>query len=414
MNLKRLSLYLTLLVLPGVLVAQNTDSYIPAKTVYADSAFTAKAFPLLNALLNMPAGEQTTPSVKKTEDAQTRRVAKALKQCKDVSCYADALQWTSGEIKSVGDELVASYQQSEAYKSVVRQLREKGSYALYENMADTAYLRHAWNDVAKGIHRIFRVYIKGEKPHYAKIDSISFAAGDVEFKNQLKEYLSKISSQNPGEHFFDLPLKAATGVLAINGRSEATNYEPLNGGMNREPYERISKTDFSAYPYSVLIIPGLGPEEPGMALEPRGAKRAEEGAAKWRKGLAPFIVVTGGNVHPFKTPFNEAEEMKKYMVRELGIPADVIFIEPHARHTTTNIRNTTRMIYRFGIPANKPVLITTDVNQSTYITQRMDKNAMRDLGYLPYDRLRKVTDQETEFYPTWKAMQADPSDPLDP
>lgn len=384
-----------------------------AKSFYADSIQTAKTFPLLHLLQNR-VSRNVDPVFGKIKADQQKRITKALQECRDVSCYADALRWTDKEIQSAGDEFVALYLEKENYKDICRELRAEGRYALYESLADTAYLRHAWNDAAKGINRIFNVYIKGEKPHYVKIDSISFAEGDVEYKRKLKITLSGINRADGTGPFFILPLKAALEVLALNERREAINYEPLKGGLNQEPFEKIISTNFSVYPYSIILIPGLGPEEPGMALEPRGAKRAREGAERWSKGLAPFIVVSGGNVHPFKTPFNEAEEMKKYMVRELGIPSGVIFIEPHARHTTTNLRNTSRLIYRFGIPANKPVLIVTDESQSTYIIQRMDKNAIRDLGYEPYDRLRKVTEQETEFYPTWKSMHADPFDPLDP
>lgn len=106
--------------------------------------------------------------------------------------------------------------------------------------------------------------------------------------------------------------------------------------------------------------------------------------------------------------------MKKYIVEQLGVPADAVFIEPHARHTTTNIRNTCRMIYDFQIPDNKPVLVVTDSSQANYIAGRMSNTSMRDLGYLPYQQLKLLNDNEVEFYPVKMAMQPDPGDPLDP
>ena len=106
--------------------------------------------------------------------------------------------------------------------------------------------------------------------------------------------------------------------------------------------------------------------------------------------------------------------MKKYLIEELNVPEDVVFIEPDARHTTTNLRNASRIIYHFGIPANKPVLIVTDKSQSSYINSGMAKTSMRDLGYLPYKNLKKISETETEFYPNWESMQVDPFDPLDP
>jgi uncharacterized SAM-binding protein YcdF (DUF218 family) len=55
---------------------------------------------------------------------------------------------------------------------------------------------------------------------------------------------------------------------------------------------------------------------------------------KYKEGVAPFIVVTGGKVYPFKTRNVEAYHMKQYLINEFEIPEDQIIIEPHARHTT--------------------------------------------------------------------------------
>lgn len=415
--IKHLKLYFNFLLIGSLLIGFGPSVHAQnAKAAFKDSVLTAKNFPLLSMLKENGIGAVGENKVlKNIRSAQRLRTAKALKSCSSVSCYADALKWTETEINTLGSELIGLYQKDRSFQETVRKLRQQGSYALYDSAADTALVRSAWNDAAKGINRIFDVYIKGEKPRYAKIDSISFKPGDAEFKNQLQSSLKSLTEEKHKTLFFQLPLQAALKVLEINGRDEAARYEPLNGGLNQRPYEKIKSTDFAAYPYSLILIPGLGPEVPGMALEPRGAERCKEGAAQWKKGLAPFIVVSGGNVHPFQTPFNEAEEMKKYMVEELNIPAEVIFIEPHARHTTTNLRNTSRIIYRFGIPAAKPVLIVTDASQSSYITTgRMGKTAVRDFGYEPYKDLKKITDEETEFYPVWNSMQADPFDPLDP
>ena len=79
-------------------------------------------------------------------------------------------------------------------------------------------------------------------------------------------------------------------------------------------------------------------------------------ALQYAKGVAPFIVTSGGKVHPYKTKFCEATEMKRYLVEKLHIPANAIIVDPHARHTTTNMRNAARLIYRYGIPLIKPAL----------------------------------------------------------
>ena len=328
---------------------------------------------------------------------QASRTENALQTCKSVSCYAEAMKWTSNEITEMGAEL----------------LKINGKSGVFG--ADNDALKKSWNNAANGINRIFDVYLAGKAPRYVKIDSISFKPGDEAFKNQVTELAHNLLGQkNVKDLFFEFPVNAAIGLLKINGRDEAARYEPLNADLNERPFSKIKSTNWNNYKYSIILIPGLGPEEPGVALDPKGAKRCEEGAKRYRNGLAPFIVVSGGQVHPFKTPFNEAVEMKKYLVEKLGIPDEAVFIEPHARHTTTNIRNASRMIYNFGMPDGKPVLIVTDNSQTTYIVQRMEKTAIRDLGYVPYEKLNRISVEETEFYPVKTSLDRDPSDPLDP
>jgi hypothetical protein len=42
-----------------------------------------------------------------------------------------------------------------------------------------------------------------------------------------------------------------------------------------------------------------------------------------------------------------------------GIPANAIIVDPHARHTTTKMRNAARLIYRYGMPFSAKALVTT-------------------------------------------------------
>jgi hypothetical protein len=125
-------------------------------------------------------------------------------------------------------------------------------------------------------------------------------------------------------------------------------------------------------------------------------------------------VVSGGHVHPAKTPYCEALEMKKYLVNIHHIPAADIIIEPHARHTTTNLRNTNRIIYRFAIPSNKPVLIVTDAAQNGYITGSMQAKVVKELGYVPFTSIKKLSATETEYLPSKNSLHINSTDPLDP
>jgi hypothetical protein len=350
------------------------------------------------------------------QSIQLKRLTQALSQCTNVGCYTAALKWQPEDIKIIGNELAKLYHTNKIFRGSIVQLYKNGSYQITGHQADTALLRKAWNDEAKGINHILEVYFSGVKPYYAKIDSISFKQDDQLFFNNVRYALQHIlnDKKNDSHLFFSTSLYAAMTALRLNGRNEAARYMPLNAGVNKVPNQQIKTTNWAKYPYSVILIPGLGPETSGLNLDPNGALRCAAGAERFRKGMAPFIVVSGGHVHPFKTPFNEAIEMKKYLVEKLGIPSNAVFIEPHARHTTTNLRNVNRIIYNFKIPAIKPVLIVTDSSQTTYMDKGMAKVALRDLGYTPYSKLKKLNNQETIYYPNWESLQVNANDPLDP
>lgn len=409
-----LSIYFLLIAGNFSSLAQQPDF---VKPLNVDSILTVKNFPLLS-LLQQNTGLKHLISMdeafQKMVREQHRRANNALDTCQDPSCYAESLQWTSAETHAAGSELIKIYRKSKALKAMVVHLKKEGSYNLYSTLPDTAFLRHAWNDAAQGTNYILAVYLKGEKPTYAKIDAISFGKGDTLFKKEVQDSMDSELQQKSEKLFFDVSLEMAIDALKINGRDECARYVPLKDGLNHLPYSNIQNKDWKSYKYSMILVPGLGPETPAVSLDPGGAKRCEEAVKRFHKGLAPFIVVSGGHVHPNKTPFCEAVEMKKYLVDKLNVPDSVVFIEPHARHTTTNIRNVSRMIFNFGIPSNMPVLIVTDSSQNNYIVKGMTKTALRDLGYIPYEKIKKLNDQEVEFYPTKNSLQVNPLDPLDP
>ena len=129
----------------------------------------------------------------------------------------------------------------------------------------------------------------------------------------------------------------------------------------------MAGTAWARFPYAAILVPGSGPERPGVALDSVGAVRCRLAAARYRAGQAPLVVVSGGHVHPFQTPYCEAVKMRKYLVDTLGLPAAAVFIEPPARHTTTNLRNTARLLAAVGGPPTQPLLIVSDAAQSRYI-----------------------------------------------
>ncbi|MBN1830665.1 MAG: YdcF family protein [Deltaproteobacteria bacterium] len=296
---------------------------------------------------------------------------------------------------------------------MISKLRASGHYNVYASSPDAEFVKALWNSVSGGITRILDVYIKGENPFYAAIDSISFPADDRNFLADVKNMLADELRDMDGKAFYEVPVNVSISALLMNQRDEAARYEPLDKGINKTAIEGIKHVNWDNYQYSVILVPGQGPEKDGVSIDPQSIVRCELASDYYRAGAAPFMVVSGGHVHPNKTPFCEAIEMKKYMTGKLNIPEHVIFVEPHARHTTTNMRNTARMIYRFNMPDDKKILIVTDPVQNTYIDM-MENRFMTELGCVPYRDLKKLTANTSEYFPDRNALQCNPMDPLDP
>ncbi len=273
-----------------------------------------------------------------------------------------------------------------------------------------------WEGAAAGMNRIFDVYGLGAVPRYPAIDAVSFDVKSPNYARML-EVIRGVMSEEPDGHpqFFHAPLRFALELLRANWRDEAGRFEPMELGENRAAFERAKTVEWSRYKYSAIVVPGSGTDRPGQAMSPWGKARVTLAARRYKAGLAPFLIVSGGNVHPAQTPYCEAIEMKKALMAEYGIPAEAILIEPHARHTTTNLRNAARLLWRYGFPWEKTALITTDQGQSAYIeAPAFGQRCRAEIGHLPYEGLKRISQFDLEFRPRLDALQTDPLEPLDP
>ncbi|WP_165699363.1 YdcF family protein [Hymenobacter jejuensis] len=385
-----------------------------------DSVIVAKTFPLLSLFETHPAlrrALQTDPELQRISRRQAERTYQALRKGPpEPQRYADSLAWNPQEIQVVGKYLVNKYlHNNELHAALAPVLAKTGRYPVYADRPDTAVLRLAWRDAALGLNRIVRVYFGNAVPRYPAIDSSSFRRHDAAFAKQVRADLRPLSrkARRHSDGYYTLPLQAALLALRLNQRDEAARYEPLEAGLNQAPRAAVATTAWVRYPYSLILVPGHGPEETGVALDTLGAYRCRLAAASFRKGQAPFIMVSGGHVHPNKTPYCEAVEMKRYLVEKLGLPDAAVLIEPHARHTTTNLRNAVRMLYNFGMPTDRPVLTVTDAAQSRSIVA-MAERCKQEFGYVPYRDMQRLSDEESVCFPVPEARQPDPYDPLDP
>lgn len=151
-----------------------------------------------------------------------------------------------------------------------------------------------------------------------------------------------------------------------------------------------------------------------LCFAAEGMLRCRLAAVQYNKGVAPFIVVSGGKVHPYKTIYSEALEMKKFLIEKLNIPENVIIMEPHARHTTTNMRNCARLIFRYGMPIDKPCISTTTAGQSMMITTTLAARCQKELNEVPFKAGKRLSETEAEFIPVIDALHINPAEPLDP
>jgi hypothetical protein len=210
-------------------------------------------------------------------------------------------------------------------------------------------------------------------------------------------------------------MRFALGLLDNNSRDEAGRLEPMEAGENAAAYRHIRTIDWQKYPFTAIVVLGSGTDRPNLAMSPYGKLRTAIAAKRWKEEKAPFILVSGGYVHPMQTPYCEALEMKKALMKDYGIPENAILIDPHARHTTTNVRNAARIIYRYGIPTDRPALITSDNGQSASVEAPAFKTrCLAELGYEPYKNLKRYSLFDLEFLPNLESLQIDPLDPLDP
>jgi hypothetical protein len=397
---------LTLLCSAAALLAQNRAP-VALRSPVADKNF------YLLGQLSIAARTQIESDAALTRLAREKReaLAHAASECElDIPCHTRALEWTNGEIETVAGRM------KELSAVLERPLRESGMYQRYQALSGPELLASAWRDAARGINGVIATYGEGKPPRYPEIDSVSFDTKSENYPRLIHTILAVLDDQlGPHELFFTPSLRFAMELLAANNRDEAGRHEPLEAGENRAAFQAIGAIRWAEYPYSAIVVPGAGGDRAGIALSAAGRLRIELAAQRYRDRKAPLILVSGGYVHPNQTPFNEAIEMKRVLIAEFGVPAEAILIDPHARHTTTNMRNAARILYRYGVPFEKTALVTTDQYQSSYIEGAIfAERCRKELGYLPYELGKRISPFDQEFRPTVDSLYSDSSDPLDP
>lgn len=374
-------------------------------------------FPLLEFISNSPDYRQAladNASIRAVIQARTARISNAQSTCTaDTQCLLGAWLWKEDEIATVGKALAGDRKLGSLPRL---HLRPSGMFERYASLGDAALTEQAWRTTVEGINHIIRTYGLGVAPRYPKIDSIAFDTNDTAFVGLVREALTLLKADMAEEIGGLLASeRLALDLLYVNERENAGFFAQLDTRDNARAHEAVARTDWNEFPYALILVLGDGPDDAGKQLGSFGKLRLQHAATLYRRGMAPFLIVSGGNVHPARTPINEAQEMKRELMGRYGIPEAAIIMEPYARHTTTNFRNAARLMIRYGIPLDKDALVTTSINHSRYAEGPLiQEKAMTELGYSPMRIVRRLGPFDLVFRADAASMHRDPSDPLDP
>jgi len=313
----------------------------------------------------------------------------------DKNCYKNAIMLSDSEIQNISDQLVNLFADTDS-TLLLDHMKKSGVFHLFIELENQLYLKSSFEMSISELNDIVSSYIN-------KLDA-----------TEIAEIITKIDTDNTQEMlFFEPSLFSAMAFMLQDERDEAARYEPMELGENATAIEYISHINWKDYPFTVILSPGIGAKNLEQPLTEGGAEHCDLAAERYHAGVAPLIAVSGGHVHPDRTPYAEAIEMKKYLIETHNVPENAIIIDPHARHTPTNLRNVGRLIFRYGIPADKPYLCTTDMFQSLLILN-FEARCLDELGYVPHRNIVRLKDTDNCILPSPTVLHIAPSDPLDP
>lgn len=406
----------------GAPVTAQSQSYAAVRSAEPLRDRIAYLLTLLASDANVRAALLREPAVSTVLNRLAVTHKTLLAQCEAAeppACPVEQLMLTDAEIDNVaaGLERAARTDRNVA-AMVAQQLRPSGRYQLHAAHDDPALLAAAWRDTASALNRIYRLYALGQKPVYPAIDSLDRDPKQPRYQNRLAELIAMGAALGEGGDIFAAWSRPAFDLLILAQRDEAARYEPLDTGANGAANKYARSLRWKSYPYTAIIVPGNGLETSERAVSPIGVLRLQLAVERWRQGLAPLIIMSGGHVHPNRSEFSEAVEMKKILMARFDVPEKAILIDPYARHTTTNLRNVVRLLFRVGAPMDRPFLVTSSPGHAAYVADAGEGGlivrSQRELGYVPYRDAKMVSSVDASVMPDVLALQLDPDEPLDP
>lgn len=118
----------------------------------------------------------------------------------------------------------------------------------------------------------------------------------------------------------------------------------------------ICEENIQASPAIVVLYCGYGITIRN-GLDKYSIDRIQKAVQLWKKGLASYLLFTGGNADRRGTGLSGSNRMAAEALR-LGVPEESIIIEAESKDTLNNIHNTSLILNKHGW--NSLILVTSD------------------------------------------------------
>jgi hypothetical protein len=147
--------------------------------------------------------------------------------------------------------------------------------------------------------------------------------------------------------------------------------------------------DAEAKTYDIIVVPGV-PLVDGKWSDVMKA-RVYWSKYLYDKGVARNIMYSGSSVY---TPYKEGEVMAMY-ARAIGIPAEHIYTETKAEHSTENIYYSYKKAQKLGF---KTIALASDPFQSRLLKSFIRRKVSRQVGIIPFvmDTLKTMQPEMTD------------------
>ena len=332
--------------------------------------------------------------------------------------YADVLKFADDEITSLSLNFKELVQTTSILHNMVEDhMGPSGAFQLFSDVSTSdRIVQLVFEEAVRGINHIIDVYVAGQDPKYPDIDRVSFEVNSNEYRSKLKNELNALNEENH-TLFFQPFLRFALRALALNNRDEAGRYFPLESGENEAAVAYLETVNWDDFDYAFALALGDGPNEPDDEpnISVGGKRNADQAVFLYQQGKVPLVVMSGGHVKPFQVPYSEGIEMKKYVMETHNIPENRILVETQARHTTTNMRNAGRLIFRYGIPSDKKALVTSSESHiNTIEASSFNRRSLEEMNHIPAEIYNRISEIYLEFTAKIEVLHLDSSDPLDP